>query len=93
MTWQTIDTCPENTWVLLAEPWAEAPSMAISKFRWEKRSAWEIVNESSGASGARRQTRQEKIATHRVWDNGLGQLGDGDYKHWMPLPEMPSTNA
>lgn len=86
--WQPIETCPENTWVLLAEPWSD-PRVAISKFAWKTFSEWETVSESSGASGARRQTRQEKITRGRVWENGVGELGSGDYEFWMPLPEEP----
>lgn len=87
-TWQPIETCPENTWVLVHEEWNN-PDVAVSKFAWKSFSEWETVSESSGASGARRQIRQEKVFKNRVWDNGIGEMGDGGYHYWMPLPEPP----
>lgn len=82
--WQPIETCPENTWVLVHARWMDAPNIKISKFRWVRYSQWETVSESSGASGARRQTRQERITKEREWE-----AGSGDY--WMPLPGLPKT--
>lgn len=82
--WQPIETCPENTWVLVWAPWREEYSgIGIGKFQWLERSEWETVSESSGKSGARRQVRQEHITKEREWD---GDSGD----YWMPLPAPPS---
>lgn len=86
--WQPIETCPENTWVLLPAEW-DSPPINISKFRWVEFSEWETIHESAGASGARRQTRQETKTKRRVWDNGIGEHNMGsDYSRWMPLPEI-----
>jgi hypothetical protein len=84
--WQPIETCPENTWVLTYAEWRDAPQIEIGKFRWIENSEWETVSESSGASGARRQIRQEKITRER--EGECGGYG-GDY--WMPLPAPPAA--
>lgn len=89
MKWEPIATCPENTWVLLYAPWSDAPYISVGKFHWVKFSEWETVSESSGASGARRQIRQEKITQEQEWEPGGGWGGD----YWMPLPGPPPPDS
>jgi len=81
--WQPIETCPENTKVLVWSEWDEDERVLVDKFRWVEISKWEIVSETSGRSGARRQTRQETITREREWNRG------GSYRYWMPLPDAP----
>lgn len=81
--WRPIETCPENTFVLTFATWGDFPYIFVSKFRWYETSEWETISESSGASGARRQIRQEKKTKVRDWGHSYG----GDY--WMPLPDGP----
>jgi hypothetical protein len=82
--WQPVELCPENTWVLIYVDWDDEHPYRVGKFQWVTDSSWETVSESSGASGARRQVRQEKIERFRQWDDGTS----GPYP-WMPLPEPP----
>ena len=82
--WQPIETCPENTWVLCWASWETEPPIAACRFRWRQCSEWETVKESSEASGARRQIRQEKITREREWE---GAFWGGDF--WMPMPDAP----
>lgn len=84
--WQPIETCPENTLVLVWCEWDESEPVHVDKFHWTERSEWETVSESSGKSGARRQVRQETVTREREWDHG------GSYQHWMPLPEPPARS-
>lgn len=82
MTWQPIETCPENTFVLVWRGWDDQPA-SVSKFKWVEYSEWETVSESSGKSGTRRQTRQEKLIREREWEDG------GSPEYWTPLPDPP----
>jgi hypothetical protein len=82
--WQPIETCPENTLVLLWRGWDECP-VAVDKFEWVEYSEWETVSETSGKSEARRQIRQETIIRKREWYQG------GTPEYWMPLPDAPDV--
>ena len=82
--WQPIETCPENTWVLVFAPWGDPPQIEASKFNWVTEREWETVSESSGTSGARREVREEKITRAREWESGTNL-----YDWWMPLPAPP----
>ena len=79
--WQPIETCPENTWVMVYAPW-EDQSYRISKFRWGTVHKWEVVSETTHASGKRR-ISEERHEKFRDWD---GSAGDW----WVPLPEAPN---
>lgn len=81
--WRPIETCPENTSVLVWCEWDEDERVHVDKFRWIERSEWETVSETAGKSGSRRQIRQEIITREREWSRG------GSYRHWMPIPEAP----
>lgn len=82
--WRPIETCPEKTPVLTYASWGDYPYVYVSEFRWKETTEWETISESSGASGCRRQIRQEKKTRDREW-TGWG----GDF--WMPLPDPPPT--
>lgn len=83
--WQPIETCPENTWVLIWRSWEDFPGMKVERFQWRTYSDWETVSESSGESGVRRQIREEKILREMEWEDGA----TGTDGFWMPLPEPP----
>jgi hypothetical protein len=79
--WQPIETCPENTWVLLYAPWEDQP-YKVGKFMWSTSHGWEVESETQHASG-KRQVRRERIERFREWD-----YDSGDF--WMPLPAAPA---
>lgn len=81
--WKPIETCPENTWVLVAYPWMDSSEdIAVDRFRWITVIEEEIESEQRNAKGRRRviQEREEKV---REWTHGASP----DW--WMPKPEVP----
>lgn len=81
--WQPIETCPENTWVLVGRSWAEPPEhVCVDKFRWVVEIERTVESETRNAKGARK-VIQEHERQVREWDSG----GQPDY--WMPLPAPP----
>jgi hypothetical protein len=78
--WMPIETCPEDTWVLVGRSWADPPDhVAVDKFRWVTEIEEEVESESTNAKG-RRRIVQEHHKRVRQWDSG----GAPDY--WMALP-------
>jgi hypothetical protein len=82
--WQPIETCGELRLVLTYADW-DSPHYRVGSFEWHSRSEWDVTNETSDPSGARRQIRQETVRRYRLWDNGA----EDGYNHWMPLPAPP----
>jgi hypothetical protein len=82
--WQPIETMPENTLALVFCPTNEQFPYCVDQFQWVDERYWEVVSESAGESGARRQIQEERTSKERAWDNSWGA------EYWMPLPEPPT---
>ena len=83
--WRPIETCPENTWVLVGRTWAEPPEdVSVDRFQWATEIEEEVESESSNAKG-RRKIIQEHHRRVRRWESG------GAPDLWMPKPELPHS--
>jgi hypothetical protein len=83
--WQQIETCPENTWVLVGRTWAEPPEdVCVDRFHWVVEIEEEIESESRNAKGKRRIVQQYEKRI-RKWESG------GAPDLWMPKPEVPQS--
>jgi len=75
MGWQPIETCPENTWVLVYAPASNKPYIHSCCFKWVENEQWDNVD---------KETKKKRIYRERQW---MGGSWGGDY--WMPLPSPP----
>lgn len=79
MDWQPIETCPENTRVLLYSPYY-APHHCVGAFVWRERADDVLVSEKGN-----RRTYETIVTRERDWLDTLNY----SVTHWQPLPAPP----
>jgi hypothetical protein len=84
MSWQPIETAPENTFILTYSPANSDEPYAIDKWRWHSWTEQNIESESANAKG-KRKVIHEITHRERNWEANWGA------EFWMPLPDPPVT--
>ena len=85
MSWQPIETAPENTWILTYSPDNTDEPYAVDKWRWRYWTEETVQSETTNAKG-RRKVIQEERKQEREWSQNWGA------EYWMPLPDAPTQS-